>query len=116
MARSYSSFHSTENATNSPGCRKYTLGCSNTLDERLVSDGRDQTLPGWSVSGQVGDFTDGTHASSGSHLGWSPTAVAQNAAHDGVAGAPVRPGATPGLQGGGVLATRRRPTACTPPC
>ncbi len=62
-----------------------------------ISDGRDQSQPGWSVSGQVGDFTGGGHTFSGSHLGWTPVVTAQDAAHDVVAGPPVSPGTNPGL-------------------
>ncbi|WP_433056649.1 Ig-like domain-containing protein [Dactylosporangium sp. CS-033363] len=65
-----------------------------------VSDGRDQTVPGWSVTGQVGDFTktdDATKKFSGTSLGWQPSVVAQNAASNVTAGAGVGTGVNPGL-------------------
>ncbi|WP_433083566.1 Ig-like domain repeat protein [Dactylosporangium sp. CA-052675] len=65
-----------------------------------VSDGRDQTVPGWSVTGQVGDFTntaDATKKFSGTSLGWQPAVVAQNAAGNVVAGPAVGTGVNPGL-------------------
>ncbi|WP_432835316.1 Ig-like domain-containing protein [Dactylosporangium sp. CA-092794] len=71
-----------------------------------VSDGRDQTVPGWSVTGQVGDFTNTTDATkhfSGTSLGWVPAVVAQNPAADVVAGPGVGTGVTPGLTAASVL-------------
>ncbi|MEU7870095.1 Ig-like domain-containing protein [Dactylosporangium sp. NPDC049140] len=65
-----------------------------------ISDGRDQTVPGWSVTGQVGDFTntaDATKKFSGSSLGWQPAVVANNAAANVSAGPAVNTGSTPGL-------------------
>jgi hypothetical protein len=65
-----------------------------------ISDGRDQTVPGWSVTGQVGDFTntaDATKKFSGSSLGWQPAVVANNAAANVSAGPAVNTGSTPDL-------------------
>ncbi|WP_433223819.1 substrate-binding domain-containing protein [Dactylosporangium sp. CS-047395] len=83
----------------------HTFVATGVLGAVTVSDGRDQTVPGWSITGQVGDFSDGTHTFSGNRLGWSPTVAGQNPGHDVIAGAPVAPGTTPGLPGGAVLAT-----------
>jgi hypothetical protein len=69
-----------------------------------ISDGRGQSRPGWSVSGQVGDFTGGAHPFSGSYLGWTPAVATQNPANDVVAGPAVPPGTDPGLKGGSGLA------------
>ncbi|WP_433058805.1 substrate-binding domain-containing protein [Dactylosporangium sp. CS-033363] len=83
----------------------HTFVSTGLLGAVTVSDGRDQTVPGWSITGQVGDFSDGTHTFAGNRLGWSPTVSGQNPGHDVTAGAPVAPGTTPGLPGGAVLAT-----------
>jgi len=76
-----------------------------TLSDVTVSDGRAQSRPGWSVSGQVSDFTSGTNSFSGTNLGWTPAVKTQNAAADVVAGPAVAPGTTPGLKGGSGLAS-----------
>jgi len=56
------------------------------------------TVPGWTVSGQVGTFSSGTHTFPGSDLGWTPAVVSQTTPTSGVhAGAVVAPGTTPGL-------------------
>ncbi|MFD0584034.1 substrate-binding domain-containing protein [Dactylosporangium darangshiense] len=83
----------------------HTFESSGRLGAVTISDGRDQTRPGWSVSGQISDFTSGTHTFSGNCLGWTPTIVTQNADHDAVAGAAVSPGADPGLKAAAGLAT-----------
>ncbi|MEU7873649.1 hypothetical protein [Dactylosporangium sp. NPDC049140] len=80
-----------------------------------VSDGRDQTRPGWTVSGQVGDFTNGTRTFSGADLGWAPAIAAPNAGHDVVAGPVVAPGTDPGLRAGGGRPSRARAGAWVPP-
>ena len=76
-----------------------------TLSDVTVSDGRQQTKPGWSVSGQVSNFTSGTNSFPGSDLGWFPQVKTQNPAADVVAGPAVAAGATPGLAGGSGLAS-----------
>jgi hypothetical protein len=76
-----------------------------TLSDVTVSDGRLQSAPGWSVSGQVSDFTSGGNSFSGTNLGWTPAVKTQNAASDVVAGPVVAPGTTPGLKGGSGLAS-----------
>ncbi|HTJ33710.1 MAG TPA: Ig-like domain-containing protein [Dactylosporangium sp.] len=71
-----------------------------------ISDGRDQTVPGWSVTGQVGQFTNTTDANKhfpGTSLGWTPAVAAQNAAANVSAGAAVATGTTPGLTSACVL-------------
>ncbi|GAA3457917.1 Ig-like domain-containing protein [Dactylosporangium matsuzakiense] len=71
-----------------------------------VSDGRDQTIPGWSVTGQVGNFTnttDATKSFSGNSLGWTPAVVQQNAAGNVTAGAAVATNASPGLTSASTL-------------
>jgi len=66
-----------------------------------VSDGRNQSQPGWSISGQVGDFSDGTHSFTGNDLGWTPAVTGA-----GVGAGPVLPpGSNPGLRQGSVLAS-----------
>lgn len=76
-----------------------------TLSPVTVSDGRLQTKPGWSVSGQVSDFTSGANSFTGSSLGWTPQVTQQNLASDVVAGPAVAPGTVPGLKGGSGLAS-----------
>jgi hypothetical protein len=71
-----------------------------------VSDGRDQTVPGWSVTGQVGQFTNTTDATKhfpGSSLGWTPAVVTQDPAADVSAGLAVATGTAPGLTAASVL-------------
>jgi phosphate transport system substrate-binding protein len=75
------------------------------LSPVTITDARNQTKPGWSVTGQVSVFSDGSHTFSGSYLGWTPTVTVQNPAADVVAGAAVNPGINPGLAGGSELAT-----------
>jgi hypothetical protein len=83
---------------------KKTLEWTGQLPPVTVDDDRYQSQPGWSLSGQVGDFGGGGPTFSGSYLGWTPVVVAQNAAHDVAAGPAVSPGTRPGLRGGGSLA------------
>lgn len=70
-----------------------------------VSDGRQQSHPGWSLSGQVSDFTSGSNSIDGDDLGWTPTITTQNAAADVVAGPAVAAGSHPGLKEGSGLAS-----------
>jgi hypothetical protein len=76
-----------------------------TLSDVTVSDQRQQSKPGWSVSGQVSNFTSGANSFPGSDLGWTPSVKTQNAAADVVAGPAVPAGTTPGLSGGSGLAS-----------
>jgi hypothetical protein len=76
-----------------------------TLGAVTVSDQRQQTKPGWSVSGQVSNFTAGANSFPGSDLGWTPTVQTQDPAGDVVAGPAVAAGTTPGLAGGSGLAS-----------
>ena len=56
------------------------------------------TVPGWTVSGQVGTFRSGTHTFPGSDLGWTPAVPSQTTPSTGVhAGAVVAPGTVSGL-------------------
>jgi hypothetical protein len=82
-----------------------TFESTGQLGTVTISEGRNQTLPGWSVSGQIGDFTGGGNTFSGRYLGWTPVVTTQNPAGDVVAGLPVFPGTDPGLTGGSRLAT-----------
>ena len=68
-----------------------------TLTPAQVTTSRN-TIPGWTVSGQVGNFSSGTHSFPGSDLGWTPAVVSQTTPASGVhAGPVVAPGTTPGL-------------------
>ena len=82
-----------------------TFEATGQLGAVTVSDTRYQSQPGWTVSGQVGDFSSGGHTFAGYYLGWTPLVTTQNPALDVVAGAPVLPGTVPGLIGGGGLAS-----------
>ncbi len=75
------------------------------LSPVTVSDGRQQSVPGWSVSGQVSDFANGALTFTGNDLGWTPQVTAQDPAGDVVAGAAIVAGANPGLHQGGALAS-----------
>jgi hypothetical protein len=76
-----------------------------TLGAVTVSDGRNQSKPGWRISGQVSDFTGGTTTIDGNSLGWAPTISTPNAANDVVAGSAVTAGSNPGLKQGSGLAS-----------
>jgi hypothetical protein len=75
------------------------------LSPVTVSDGRQQSIPGWSVSGQVSDFTAGALSFNGDDLGWKPAVTTQDPAGDVVAGDQIAAGANPGLKEGGKLAS-----------
>ncbi|GAA3286367.1 hypothetical protein GCM10020218_048140 [Dactylosporangium vinaceum] len=77
----------------------HTFESTGRLGVVTIDDGRDQTRPGWSVSGQVGDFTSGADTFSGGYLGWTPRVVVPNAAGDATAG----PGGA--INAGGALGT-----------
>jgi hypothetical protein len=80
---------------------------SGTLGDVTISDERNQSVPGWSISGAVGDFrTSGnTHSFPGRDLGWTPSVKTQNPAGDVVAGSAVTPGTNPGLSAASGLAS-----------
>jgi hypothetical protein len=80
------------------------LQATGTLSPVTVNDGRNVSKPGWNVSGQVGDFTQGTNTIDGNSLGWTPVVTTQDPAGDVVAGAPITAGSNPGLKQGGTLA------------
>jgi hypothetical protein len=82
-----------------------TFESTGQLGSVTVSDGRNQSQPGWSISGQVSDFSDGTHTFTGNDLGWTPQITTPNAAHDVVAGPAVPAQANPGLKQGSGLAS-----------
>ncbi|MEV6005968.1 Ig-like domain-containing protein [Streptomyces sp. NPDC051976] len=66
--------------------------------------------PGWSVSGQVSDFTDGgTHAINGQNLGWTPNVVDKSVAQTVTAGSSVAAanGVAPGDPGTAGLKSSR---------
>lgn len=66
--------------------------------------------PGWSVSGQVSDFSDvGTHAINGQNLGWTPNVVDKSTAQTVTAGSPVAAahGVAPGDAGTAGLKSSR---------
>jgi hypothetical protein len=68
-----------------------------TLTPAQVTTTRN-TVPGWTVSGQVGTFSSGTHTFPGSDLGWTPAVISQTTPATGVhAGPVVAPGTLPGL-------------------
>ena len=81
------------------------FSASGTLSDVTVSDERNQTQPGWRVSGQIGNFSDGTHTIPGNSLGWTPAVKTQNPAADVVAGPVVAAGSTPGLSASSLLAS-----------
>ena len=89
-------------ATLSSDFTKFTA--SGTLSDVTVSDERNQTVPGWSITGQMGTFSDGTHSIPGSALGWTPAVKSQVTPGDVVAGSPVA-AAAPGLGTASTLAS-----------
>jgi hypothetical protein len=82
-----------------------TFTSTGTLGAVTVSDGRNQSAPGWRISGQVSDFANGTKTIDGNSLGWTPTITTANAANDVTAGPAVAAGANPGLKQGSGLAS-----------
>lgn len=80
------------------------LEATGSLSPVTVSDTRN-SVPGWSVSGQVGDFSNGSQSFDGDSLGWTPAITTPNAANDVVAGSAVQPGSHPGLKEGSGLAS-----------
>lgn len=73
------------------------LRTSGSLSPLTVTDDRAGN-PGWSVSAQVGDFSDGQgHGIAGLNLGWTPSVVDATTAQTVTVGAPVGPGEAGGL-------------------
>lgn len=60
-----------------------------------VTDTR-SAKPGWTVSGQVGEFSSGGSSFGSEHLGWSPAVVGQDDGQDATAGGSVAPGSAAG--------------------
>jgi hypothetical protein len=76
-----------------------TFSATGTLNDVTVSDQRNQTVPGWHVTGKVGNFVGTTNPANtlgGQYLGWMPAVKTQNTAGDVLAGAAVTPN-SPGL-------------------
>jgi hypothetical protein len=86
-----------------PGIDHSAVELSGELGAITISDSRYQSQPGWSVFGQIGDFSGGGPAFNGSYLGWSPMIITQNAVQDVAAGPTVTPGTNPGLKIGSEL-------------
>jgi surface-anchored protein len=76
-----------------PTADKWTA--SGDLRPVTVTDTR-PSAAGWTVSGQVGDFTSGANTLAARHLGWSPAVNAQPAGPAVTAGPVVPPGLTAG--------------------
>ena len=73
------------------------LRTSGSLSPLTVTDDRAGN-PGWSVSAQVGDFSDGAgHSIAGLNLGWTPSVIDATAAQTVTVGAPVAPSTAGGL-------------------
>jgi hypothetical protein len=81
------------------------FSASGTVSDVTISDERNQTVPGWTITGQVSNFTGGGHTIPGSDLGWTPAVKTQDPAADVVAGPAVAAGTTPGLTSSSVLAS-----------
>lgn len=79
------------------------LEATGQLSPVTVSDTRN-SAPGWSVAGQVSDFSDGNSATiDGDSLGWTPAVTTQDTASDVTAGAAITAGSNPGLKEGSTL-------------
>lgn len=81
------------------------LASTGSLSPVTVSDGRTTSKPGWSLSGQIGDFTSGADTIDGNDLGWTPKITTANADNDVTAGALITAQTNPGLKQGGALAS-----------
>ncbi|MER7279198.1 substrate-binding domain-containing protein [Dactylosporangium sp. NPDC000244] len=66
----------------------HTFDSTGSLAPVTITDDRDQTHPGWSLTGQVGDFTSGANTFSGAYLSWTPAILTPNRAGDVQPGAP----------------------------
>jgi hypothetical protein len=82
-----------------------TESFSGTTGNVQVVDGRNSSIPGWSVSGSVTDFKAGTSTIDGDDLGWKPQIPQNDPAIDVVAGPQINAGSHPGLKEGGLLAS-----------
>lgn len=82
------------------------LEATGQLAPVTVNDARTLSKPGWSVSGQMSDFTNtsGGAPIDGNSLGVTPAITTPNTANDVTAGAAVAPGSNPGLKQGSGLA------------
>lgn len=81
------------------------LRSSGSLSPLTVTDDRAGN-PGWSVSAQVGDFSDGMgNVIAGLNLGWTPSVINTSAAQTIALGAPVAPGDAGGLSAARTWAT-----------
>ncbi len=74
-----------------------TLNASGTLGPLTVSDTRQLDYPAWSLTGQVGNFSDGSHTLDGKYLGWTP--ALSGTGNAGTAGAAVAAGTGNGNTG-----------------
>lgn len=81
-----------------------TLQSTGQLAAVTISDSRYQSQPGWSISGQVSDFSGGGPTFAGGYLGWTPLVTAPNADQDVTAGPALIPGPNGGLKTGSLLA------------
>jgi hypothetical protein len=81
-----------------------TFQATGRLGAVTVDDSRYLSEPGWSVSGQAGDFSGGGRTFSGGYLGWTPLVTTQNPDQDVVPGPALIPGANRGLKGDSLLA------------
>ena len=86
-----------------------TLQSTGQLGVMTVTDYRFQSQPGWSIFGQVSDFSGGGPTFSGGFLGWTPWVTASNEDNDVTAGPPLIPGPNRGLKGGSVMAAAPAP-------
>ena len=84
-----------------------TLNASGNL-VAVVTDTRQTDYPAWSLTGVVGNFSDGTHTLDGKYLGWTPSATGV-----GTAGAAVLPANPNGLKTISTLATGAPSTSGT---
>jgi hypothetical protein len=76
-----------------------TFSASGTLNNVTVSDERNQTVPGWHLTGKVGNFVNKTNSNltiDGKYLGWTPNLVSSDATQSVLAGNQVAPN-SPGL-------------------
>ena len=81
------------------------LQASGNLTGVTVTDTRQLDFPQWSLTGQIGDFSDGSHNLLGKYLGWTPhktSGASTSAAGPVVAPAP---GSVNGLKTSSVLGT-----------
>ncbi|MBO0869032.1 MAG: hypothetical protein J2P15_10745, partial [Micromonosporaceae bacterium] len=62
-----------------PSADGQTILFTGQLPPMTISDSRNVGRPGWTVTGQVSDFSGGGEGFSGSQLGWTPAIITQNA-------------------------------------